>query len=95
MKQRLLTALGIRRRADVFAWWGVPYNPYGTDAAYDHPYPARFFDFTNDVKLGGDFWDFVGGPGTFEQLLGLYRAVGVECTARLDALRQAIASRLV
>lgn len=95
MKQRLLTALGMRRRADVFAWWGVPYNPYGTAAAYAHPYPARFFDFRNDVKLGVDFWDFVGGPGTYEQLLGLYRAVGVENTARLDALRQALAGRPV
>lgn len=95
MKQRLLTALGIRRRADVFAWWGVPYNPYGTAAAYAHPYPARFFDFTNDVKLGSDFWDFVGGAGSFDQLLQLYRAVGGEYTARLDALRQALADRAV
>lgn len=95
MKQRLLTALGIRRRADVFAWWGVPYNPYGTAAAYAHPYPERFFDFTDDVKLGSEFWDFVGGPGTYEQLLELYRAVGVEYTARLDALRQALAGRPV
>lgn len=95
MKQRLLTALGIRRRADVFAWWGVPYNPYGTAAAYAHPYPARFFDFTDDVKLGSEFWDFVGGPGTFERLLELYRAVGVGYTARLDALREAFAGRPV
>ena len=95
MKQRLLTALGIRRRADVFAWWGVPYNPYGTAAAYAHPYPARFFDFTDDVKLGSEFWDFVGGPGTYEQLLELYRAVGIEYAAHLDALRQALAGRPV
>jgi len=95
MKQRLLTALGIRRRADVFVWWGIPYNPYGTAAAYAHPYPARFFDFTNDVKLGADFWSFVGGAGTLEQLLDLYRAVGTEYTAPLDALRQALAHRPV
>src|SRR3990172_5154008 len=29
MKQRQLTALGIRRDEQVFAWWGVPYDPYG------------------------------------------------------------------
>lgn len=95
MKQRLLTALGIRRRADVFAWWGVPYNPYGTASAYSHPYPARFFDFGNDVKLGDEFWNFVGGAGTFDQLLDLYREVGMEYTARLDELRQALAGRPV
>ena len=96
MKQRLLTALGIRRQPNVFAWWGVPYNPYGTADIYNHPYPRRFFDFTNEVKLGAEFWDFVGGaPGTYEELLGLYRAVGVSYTARLDALRQALAGRPV
>jgi hypothetical protein len=95
MKHRLLTALGIRRRADVFAWWGVPYNPYGTAAAYAHPYPGRFFDFADDVKLGQEFWDFVGGAGTYDQLLQLYRAVGIDYTPNLDALRQALAGRPV
>lgn len=95
MKQRLLTALGIRRRTNVFAWWGVPYNPYGTAAAYAHPYPKRFFDFANDVKLGSAFWDFAGGRGTFDQLLDLYRSVGVEYTAQLDSLRLVLAGRPV
>jgi hypothetical protein len=44
MKQRLLTALGIRRRASAHVWWGIPYNPYGTAEAYAHPYPLRYFD---------------------------------------------------
>lgn len=96
MKQRLLTALGIRRSADVFAWWGVPYNPYGTAEAYDHPYPERFFDFENEVKLGAGFWDFVGdSPGTYDELLTLYRAVGSDYTTRLDDLREALAGRPV
>jgi hypothetical protein len=95
MKQRLLTAIGIRRDPDVYAWWGVPYNPYGTAGAYAHPFTTRFFDFSDDVKLGGEFWDFVGGAGCFEELLALYRAVGVEFTTRLDALREALAGRPV
>lgn len=95
MKQRLLTALGIRRRSDVYAWWGVPYNPYGTAGAYAHPYPVRFFDFANEVKLGSSFWEFLGGPGTYAHLLDLYRAVGIEYTPRLDALRAALAGRPV
>jgi len=94
MKQRILTALGIRRRPEVFAWWGVPYNPYGTADAYSHPYPARFFDFADEVKLGHEFWDFVGGAaGTYDELLDLYREVGVEYTNRLDELRRAFAGR--
>ena len=96
MKQRLLTALGIRRSDDVFAWWGVPYNPYGTAEAYDHPYPRRFFDFGNEVKLGPDFWNFVGDDdGAYDLLLDLYRDVGLEYGGRLDELRQALAGRPV
>ena len=96
MKHRLLTVLGIRRDEAVSVWWGVPYNPYGTAAAYAHPYPARFFDFANEVKLGSDFWNFVGGGGgTFEALLDLYRSVGDEYAEQLDDLREALAGRSV
>ncbi len=96
MKQRLLTALGIRRSARVFVWWGVPYNPYGTASAYAHPYPLRYFDFKDDVKLGLEFWNFVGDDaGTFELLLDLYRQVGLEYTLKLDELRAALAGRAV
>lgn len=96
MKQRLLTALGIRRDADVHVWWGVPYNPYGTGAAYAHPYPQRFFDFANEVKLGPAFWNFIGADDeTYETLLDLYRQVGMEYGGRLDDLRAALAGREV
>lgn len=96
MKQRLLTALAIRQTADVYAWWGVPYNPYGTADAYNHPYPRRFFDFGNEVKLGAEFWNFVGDDaGTYDLLLDLYREVGAEHAQRLDELRTALAGRPV
>lgn len=96
MKQRLLTALAIRKSADVYAWWGVPYNPYGAADAYDHPYPRRFFDFANEVKLGAPFWNFVGDDaGTYDLLLELYREVGAEYTQRLNELREALAGRPV
>lgn len=96
MKQRLLTARGIRRSARVFVWWGVPYNPYRTASAYAHPYPLRYFDFKDDVKLGAKFWNFVGDDArTLELLLDLYRQVGQEYTSRLDELRAALAGRSV
>lgn len=96
MKQRLLTALGIRRSNSVFVWWAVPYNPYGAAAAYAHPYPTNFFDFASEVKLGADFWNFVGDDrGTYEVLLDLYQQVGLEYVERLDELRRALAGRRV
>jgi len=96
MKERLLTAFAMRRDPAVYVWWGVPYNPYGTDAAYAHPYPLRYFDFVNDVKLGAEFWNFVGDdPATYNLLLDLYREVGLEYAGPLDVLRVALAGRAV
>ncbi len=96
MKQRQLTALAIRRNERAFAWWGVPYDPYGRTEAYAHPYPLRFFDFANEVKIGATFWNFVGDDdSTYDVLLGLYREVGGEYTQRLDDLRSAVATRAV
>jgi Type II restriction endonuclease, TdeIII len=96
MKERLLKVLGIRRSEGVFVWWGLPYNPYGTVEAYAHPYPARFFDFANETKVGPDFWNFIGDDeGTFDLLLGLYRQVGLEYVEPLDDLREALAGRAV
>jgi hypothetical protein len=86
MKQRLLTAFAIRRSPSARSWWAVPYNPYGR-GEYRHVYPPAFFDFVNEVMLGQPFWDFVGGEGTYADLLELYREVGDEFGERLQELR--------
>ena len=87
MKERLMTALAIRRGERARAWWGVPYNPYG-HGEYRHSYPLSFFDFEHEVMLGERFWDFVGGSGAYRDLLELYREVGDEFAGRLGELRE-------
>jgi len=87
MKGRLLTALAIRGQASTHTCWGVPYNPYGI-GEYRHVYPLAFFDFEHEVMLGEPFWEFVGGDGTYEELLEIYRLVGEEFSERLRELRE-------
>jgi hypothetical protein len=87
MKERLLTALAIRREESSHTWWGVPYNPYGK-GEYRHAYPLSFFDFDHEVMLGEPFWEFVGGDGTYEELLEVYRLVGEDFKKRLRELRE-------
>lgn len=87
MKQRLLTALAIRRDESTHTWWGVPYNPYGR-GEYRHTYPLAFFDFDGEVMIGEPFWDFVGGTGAYEELLEVYRRVGEDFADRLRELRE-------
>jgi hypothetical protein len=86
MKQRLMTAFAIRRAHNAFSWWGVPYNPYGR-GTYRHAYALPFFDFDSDAMLGPVFWDFVGGAGTYDELLALYVEVGRAFAAELAELR--------
>lgn len=87
MKERLLTALAIRRQDSTWTWWGVPYNPYG-HGEYRHTYPPAYFDFEHEVMLGEPFWNFVGGAGTYDDLLGVYREVGDDFAERLRELRE-------
>ncbi len=87
MKVRLLTALAIRRQESTRTWWGVPYNPYG-HGEYRHNYPLTYFDFAHEVMLGEPFWNFVGGEGTYDELLVVYRHVGEEFGERLRELRE-------
>lgn len=86
MKERLLTAFAIRRHEDSYWWWGVPYSPYGS-TPYRHNYALPFFDFESEVKMGRQFWDFLGGDGTYDQLLAIYEQTGEEFAAEIEALR--------
>jgi hypothetical protein len=42
-----------------------------------HTYALPFFDFSREVRMGGQFWDFLGGEGPHEQLLAV-ELVGAE-----------------
>lgn len=76
VKEQLMTAVAMRQSDRAWAWWGVPYNPYGT-APFSHPFAQPFFDFEREVMIGPDFWNFVGkSDDTYEKLLDAYREVG-------------------
>lgn len=87
MKERLLTAFAIKREESCRWWWGVPYNPYGS-SPYTHNYALPFFDFQHEVKLGAEFWEFVGGEGTYDALLEIYLSVGEQFAGEIEALRE-------
>ncbi len=63
---------------DVETYFAMPDNPYLTRKAYAHPYPKTYFDFVNSPALliAKEFWDFIGGEGTYEELIEIYQEVG-------------------
>jgi hypothetical protein len=54
------------------AFYALPYNPYGSDKVdYKWAFPMRWFDMRKDqcVLIGDEFWDFIGGAGTYTQFI--------------------------
>jgi len=72
-----------RTRKPVNVFLAFPYNPY-------HPQPySRFtesgmMDTHNDFLVGDEYWDFIGGKGTFPELLKAFDEVGKEFKERLN-----------
>jgi hypothetical protein len=88
--ERLLRIHALRQngRPNVNAYFAMAYNPFGASVAqYRHSFSLRHLDMQNQVLLGADFWTLIGGEGTYEELLEIYREVGREKgKAMIDAL---------
>jgi hypothetical protein len=56
----------------------LPYNPYGKREDYKWTFPMRWFDMQKDsaVLIGDEFWDKVGGNGTYQHFIKEINALG-------------------
>lgn len=77
---RLLQIHAMKRatRPGVNTFYAMAYNPYGKREHYTHSFALRYLDIKNEVLIGKEFWDLIGGEGTYEEVLGIYREVGRE-----------------
>lgn len=62
------------------AFFALPYNPFGSREKYNWSFPFRWFDMRNDkvVLIGNDFWDLLGGEGTYKALGSALNEIGKE-----------------
>lgn len=67
------------------AFYALPFNPFGRREDYRHPHPMRYFDMRRDrvVLIGADFWDWIGGPGTWGEMLEVAEEVGTKLRNRI------------
>ena len=77
---RLLRTQALRRLGPprVNTYFAMAYNPYGSRENYKHSFAIKHLDMKNQILLQDEFWDIVGGKGTFDELLEIYREVGRE-----------------
>lgn len=80
-KQDLLNVLAMRQKArdtkDVHVYLALPFNPYFT-GQYRRWTVTTFFKTGEDLLVGKEFWDFIGGKGAYEELLSVFKEVGEE-----------------
>jgi len=72
-------AMTYNKHPKVRALYAMAYNPYGLDKkTYKHSFVVNYMDVENEVLIGKEFWDIVGGSGTYEEILDIYQEVGRE-----------------
>jgi len=83
--ERLLLVRALRRthNGPVRALYAMTYNPYGEEkSSYSWYNALTELDLENEVLIGSEFWDFLGGPGTYDALLSLFSEIGAEAAAQ-------------
>jgi hypothetical protein len=77
---RLLRTHALRRSGPpkVNTFYAMAYNPYGSRKNYKHSFAVSHLDMKHQVLIEDEFWDIVGGKGTFPSLLEIYAEVGRE-----------------
>lgn len=55
----------------------IPYNPH-EPKPYSRWTLQRWFDVNSEILVGRDFWNFLGGDGTYEELLRVFAQAGLE-----------------
>jgi type II restriction enzyme len=45
---------------------------------------AGMLDLENELKVADEFWDFLGGKGTYNELLNCFERVGIELRPEID-----------
>jgi len=70
-------------KAEINTIIAIPYNPY-EPKPYSRWTMAGMLDLENELKVADEFWDFLGGKGTYSQLLDIFERVGIELRPEID-----------
>ncbi len=70
-------------------YFSLYYNPGGEKREdYNWSIPSKIFDMKTDncVLIGKEYWDFIGGEGTYVELLSVFESVGKKVKNELKVL---------
>ena len=61
----------------------MPYNPYAPEP-YDRWTTRAFYENGEDLLVGEQFWDFLGGEGTYGELLEVFEIAGLKMFDQIE-----------
>lgn len=84
-KEKIFKLYAMEPRLIDEAYYALPYNPYGKRENYSWSFPERWFDMKHDkvVLIGDEFWEKVGGMGTYQAFINAINEIGAEYKARI------------
>lgn len=84
-KEKILKLYAMEPKMVTEAFFALPYNPYGKKKDYAWSFPARWFDMKNDpvVLIGDEFWDKIGGRGTYRAFIEAVNEIGKDYKDRI------------
>lgn len=87
IKKQMLDWIAMRGsekpKAKVKTIVAIPYNPY-EPKPYERWTLQGLFDLKEEVLVGVEFWDLLGGKNTYEDLLKVFEEAGLELYDEID-----------
>src|SRR5579859_4520331 len=84
-KEKLLKLYSMEPRQVDEAYFALPYNPFGSRANYNWSFPGRWFNMKEDntVLIGEEFWEKIGGAGTYRAFIDAVNEIGLKYKERI------------
>jgi hypothetical protein len=84
-KEKMFKLMAMEPQKVDFSYFALAYNPYGKKEDYNWSFPMRWFDMQNDasVLIGNEFWELIGGKGTYNNFISEINLLGKEYRERI------------
>jgi len=84
-KEKMLKLLAMNPKQVDLAYYALVYNPYGKKQDYKWDFPMRWFNMYEDasVLIGDEFWDLIGGEGTYKNFITEVNKLGRQYKERI------------
>ncbi len=79
----IAAVLAVNPKAKINTIIAIPYNPYEPQP-YTRWTMRGMLDLGQELKVGDEFWDFLGGTGTYQDLLNCFEQVSIELRDEID-----------